>query len=96
LKRIKEQYGAVAIGFSGWAADPRYRYTMGVDYAMPFSDHCDYVELVEAVRQCNPEKVYTFHGFAAEFAGSLKKMGFDAQPIEKTKKGSAPTLDSFS
>lgn len=95
LKRVKEQYGAVTVGFSGWAADPRYRYTMGVDYAMPFSDHCDYGELVEAVKQCNPEKVYTFHGFAAEFAGSLKKLGFDAQPIEKTKKGVA-TLDSFS
>ena len=57
LKRVKEQYGAVTVGFSGWAADPRYRYTMGVDYAMPFSDHCDYRELVEAVKQCDPDRV---------------------------------------
>jgi putative mRNA 3-end processing factor len=95
LKRMKDQYGAVTVGFSGWAADPRYRYTMGVDYAMPFSDHCDYAELVQAVKQCNPRKVYTFHGFASEFANALKKMGFDAEPMEKAKKG-ATTLDSFS
>ena len=95
LKRMKEQYGAVTVGFSGWAVDPRYRYTMGIDYAMPFSDHCDYKELVQAVRQCKPDKVYTFHGFASEFADDLKKMGFDAEPIEKEKKGRV-TLDSFS
>ena len=95
LKRMKEQYGAVTVGFSGWAADPRYRYTMGIDYAVPFSDHCDYAELVKAVKQSNPGKVYTFHGFASEFANALKKMGFDAEPMEKAKKG-VTTLDSFS
>lgn len=102
LRRMKEQYGAVTVGFSGWASDPRYKYTMGIDYAMPFSDHCDYRELVDAVRQCRPEKVYTFHGFASEFAADLKKMGFDAEPIEqektaRKKKAAIPTtLDSFS
>jgi putative mRNA 3-end processing factor len=97
LKRMKEQYGAVTVGFSGWAVDPKYKYMMGIDYAMPFSDHCDYDELVQAVKQCKPEKVYTFHGFASEFANALKKMGFDAEPIEKEKeKKGRVTLDSFS
>ncbi|MEW5840857.1 MBL fold metallo-hydrolase RNA specificity domain-containing protein [Nitrososphaera sp.] len=103
VKRMKERYGAVTVGFSGWAVDPRYRYTMGLDYAMPFSDHCDYEELMQAVRQCSPEQVFTFHGFSEEFAASLKRMGFDAKPIaghekkkeERRKKEKVATLDSF-
>ncbi|HEX6067164.1 MAG TPA: hypothetical protein VFZ05_00055 [Nitrososphaera sp.] len=95
VKDMKEKYGAVTIGFSGWAVDSRYPYRMGLDYALPMSDHCDYSELVEAVRACSPDKVYTFHGFAEEFAASLKKMGFDAEAIEK-KTGRAMSLDAFS
>jgi putative mRNA 3-end processing factor len=93
VKEMKEKYGAVTIGFSGWALDSNYRYRMGLDYAFPMSDHCDYSELVEAVRACAPDKVYTFHGFAEEFAQSLKKMGFDAEPVEK--KARPASLDAF-
>lgn len=95
VKDMKHKYGAVTIGFSGWAVDPQYSYRMGLDYALAMSDHCDYSELVEAVRACAPEKIYTFHGFAKEFAGSLKKMGFDAEPLEK-RNGRAVSLDAFS
>jgi putative mRNA 3-end processing factor len=49
---------------------------------------------VDAVRQCRPEKVYTFHGFAAEFARSLNEMGYDAEPVRKGGKRSL-SLDSF-
>lgn len=95
VREMKQKYGAVTIGFSGWAVDPRYPYRMGLDYTLPMSDHCDYAELVQAVRECAPDKVYTFHGFADEFAASLKKMGFDAETIEK-KSGRTVSLDSFS
>lgn len=82
VQDMKRKYGAVTVGFSGWALDAGFRYRMGLDYAFPMSDHCDYSELVEAVRACAPDKVYTFHGFAEEFAASLKTMGFDAEPVE--------------
>ncbi|HJS82334.1 MAG TPA: hypothetical protein VJ742_05805, partial [Nitrososphaera sp.] len=91
----KDKYGAVTIGFTGWAAGNRYKYMSGLDYVMPLSDHCDYAELVAAVRQCRPEKVYTFHGFAAEFAKSLKGMGYDAEPVERAGAGKNLSLDSF-
>jgi putative mRNA 3-end processing factor len=93
VRDMKEKYGAVTIGFSGWALDNNYRYRMGLDYAFPMSDHCDYAELVDAVKACSPDKVYTFHGFAEEFAQSLKNMGFDAEPAQK--KGRSVSLDSF-
>lgn len=97
VKDMKDRYGAVTIGFSGWAIGHRYRYMMGLDYVMPLSDHCDYSELVAAVKQCAPNKVYTFHGFAKEFAESLCNMGFDAEPVGNGlgKKARTLSLDSF-
>ena len=103
IKEMKDRHGAVTIGFTGWAIGQRYKYMMGLDYIMPLSDHCDYAELVAAVKQCNPDKVYTFHGFAAEFAKSLREMGFDAEPADhvskkaehQEKNGIVLSLDSF-
>src|SRR5919108_1122152 len=97
LKEMKNSYGAVTIGFTGWAIGSRYRYMMGLDYVMPLSDHCDYNELIAAVKQCNPEKVYTFHGFANEFAEALSQMGFDAEAVGHgmNRKEKILSLDSF-
>jgi putative mRNA 3-end processing factor len=52
---------------------------MNLDYAIPFSDHCDHSELLEVVKKCNPSKIYTFHGFDKEFANNLVNMGYDAE-----------------
>lgn len=95
VKEMKDKYGAVTVGFSGWAAGTSYKYMTGLDYVMPLSDHCDFGELVEAVRQCSPEKVYTFHGFANEFAKNLREMGYDAESIERARAGKDLSLDSF-
>jgi putative mRNA 3-end processing factor len=97
VKEMKDRYGGVTIGFTGWAIGSRYRYMMGLDYVMPLSDHCDYKELVAAVKQCNPEKIYTFHGFSEEFAESLLGLGFDSEAVghAKNRKKKTLTLDSF-
>jgi putative mRNA 3-end processing factor len=97
LKEMKSRYGAVTIGFTGWAIGSRYKYMMGLDYVMPLSDHCDYNEQLTAVRQCRPEKVYTFHGFAKEFAEALMRIGFDAEAVGygKNRKEKTLSLDSF-
>jgi putative mRNA 3-end processing factor len=97
VREMKDRYGAVTIGFSGWAVGGRYRYMMGLDYVMPLSDHCDYKELMAAVKQCKPDEVYTFHGFAKEFAESLCEMGFDAEPVGNGhgRKAKTLSLDSF-
>jgi putative mRNA 3-end processing factor len=81
VKLMKQRYGAVTIGFSGWAIDRRYKFMMDLDYTMPLSDHCDFHELIKVVGACNPKKIYTFHGFSTDFAASLQKMGFDAEPL---------------
>jgi putative mRNA 3-end processing factor len=35
------------------------------------------------IEQCNPEKIYTVHGFVDEFASDLVKRGYDAQPLRE-------------
>jgi len=80
-QRLKKEYGAAFIAFSGWAADPGYSYSLGADYAFAVSDHCDYKELMSLVHDVSPEVVYTTHGFTQEFASDLRKQGFDAKPL---------------
>ncbi len=80
---LKKRYGASTIAFSGWALDPGFKYYMAVDYALPLSDHCDFLELCEVVKRCSPESIYTFHGFAGEFAEHLRREGYDAKPLSK-------------
>lgn len=83
---LKAKYDAVTIGFSGWAINSNYRNMMNLDYVIPFSDHCDFNELVEVVKKCRPEKIYTFHGFQSEFANYLVKLGYKAESVTKEKK----------
>ena len=89
IKHMKSRYGAVTIGFSGWAKSPFAPYGKRSDYSIPLSDHCDYNELIELVKNTGAEKVYTIHGFVDEFAQSLVRMGIDAQPLREN------TLDDF-
>ena len=82
VRTLRERYKAVVIAFTGWAVDSSYKYSMNVDYAFDLSDHCDFNELVDLAKYCNPSKVYTVHGFASEFAEHLRFLGFDAEPLE--------------
>ena len=80
---MKSKYGAVTIGFSGWAQSDHYSFARQHDYSIVLSDHCDYNELVDLIKKAKPEKIYTVHGFVDEFANDLTKMGFDAQPLRE-------------
>lgn len=90
IQDMKSKYGAVTIGFSGWAQSSRFSFGRRTDYSIPMSDHCDYNELVEMVVQSGAEQVYTIHGFVDEFAQELRKIGIAAQPLIEN------SLDDFS
>jgi len=66
---------------TGWALDDSCRYLYRADECIPFSDHCDFAELIRAARESGAEKIYTHHGDAVRFAEYLKAEGFDAQPL---------------
>ncbi len=67
---------------TGWALDGRVRYQSGADAAFPLSDHADYGELLRYVELAAPRRVFTIHGFAAEFARDLRSLGVEAWPLE--------------
>jgi Cft2 family RNA processing exonuclease len=63
---------------TGWAMDPGAIYRHGCDAAFPLSDHADFPDLLAFVGQVQPKLVYTLHGFAREFAATLRARGIEA------------------
>jgi Cft2 family RNA processing exonuclease len=66
---------------TGWAVDSSARYQSGTDAAFPLSDHADFPDLLAFVDQVQPKLVYTLHGFAKEFAATLRQRGIEAWAI---------------
>lgn len=89
LRDMKSKYGAVTIGFSGWAKSTKFNFGRRTDYSFPMSDHCDFNELVNMVVESGAEKVYTIHGFVEEFAEHLRAIGISSQPLREN------SLDDF-
>jgi putative mRNA 3-end processing factor len=70
----------VSIAVTGWAMDESTKYRLGIDHALPLSDHADYDQLIETVQRVEPGEVFCTHG-PAEFADDLRGLGFSAQPL---------------
>lgn len=66
---------------TGWAMDSSCQYRSGVDAAFPLSDHADFNELIAFVRHVRPRRIFTTHGFAADFAATLRDLGFDTEAL---------------
>lgn len=70
---------------SGWALDGGFWRVFGADQAFPFSDHCDFDELLEVIGRSGADQVYTVHGFADDFAKHLKRRGIRAHALHATE-----------
>jgi hypothetical protein len=66
---------------TGWAMHENTRGRLGVDHAVPLSDHADYDELFEAVERVSAGVIYCTHG-PASFVDCLRAEGFNAHPLE--------------
>jgi len=76
----------VRIAVTGWAMDPRTKYRLKVDHALPLSDHADYDELFEAVARVAPRVIYCTHG-PESFVDRLRDAGHDARPLGRSSQG---------
>lgn len=86
LDKLVEKSDGVKTGFSGWGVQESYQYRGGYDKVFPLSDHCGFDDLVELVKQVNPEKIYTHHGFDSEFASHLKREhGFNSRALKENQ-----------
>ena len=79
--RIRRPFAAAVV--SGWAIDPRCHYQFGAESAFPLSDHADFPELLELVRQVSPTRIFTVHGYAADFAQTLRDLNHDARALSE-------------
>jgi DNA ligase-1 len=80
LKKIPGRRTAV---ITGWAMDPNAVYRYQCDAAFPLSDHADYPDLLRFVDAVKPKRVLTLHGFASEFAETLRGRGIEAWAIDR-------------
>jgi putative mRNA 3-end processing factor len=72
------------LAVSGWAVNRGFKYLQGVDYAFALSDHADFRDLMNFIDRCNPELVYTCHGFAKKLAKLIHdQLGIEATPLVK-------------
>jgi putative mRNA 3-end processing factor len=79
-RRREQDAQVVRFAVTGWAVDQRAKYRLGVDHAIPLSDHADYDELLEAVRIVSPRMVYCTHG-PESFVDCLRGVGYDAHRL---------------
>lgn len=86
---------------TGWALDPGAIHRHQCDAAFPLSDHADFDDLLRFVEQVNPRQVYTLHGFARDFAATLRERGIEAWALSEENQldlglgavGSAPGME---
>jgi len=85
VESLVESTDATTVGVSGWAVEDAFKYRGGYDATFPLSDHCDFEELLGVVERVDPERVYTQHGFADEFARHLTRRGYDATTLKRNQ-----------
>jgi len=68
---------------TGWALDPGTTFRSRCDAAFPLSDHADFNDLLRMVELVQPQRVLTLHGFASDFARTLRERGVEAWAINQ-------------
>ena len=88
---ILRQLGPTRLAvLTGWAVDPNCRYRYQAHAAFPLSDHADFSDLIEMVKRVGPKQVYTLHGFASDFAQTLRDLGYTAEALSEDDQLSLP------
>ena len=81
VRNLQSAYGrrVSAATASGWALYSRSQFK-----GFCLSDHADFNGLLSFVERVSPKKVHCVHGFAHEFAATLRSKGFDAADLGTT------------
>ncbi len=79
IKRFTPYATGVCSGWMQVRGNVRRR---NADAGFALSDHCDWEGLLQAVKACEAEKVYTTHGFQASFSRYLNEQGIEAAEVK--------------
>ncbi len=75
--------GAASAFISGWTAFMNFGNSHDIDAQFPFSNHADFGRIMDFIKACGPEKVYTVHGSCGSLARETReRLGIDAEPLE--------------
>jgi DNA ligase-1 len=66
---------------TGWASGGRRPWGRRGDASLPYSDHADFNDLVDYVKQVQPKQVYTVNGFR-DLAAYLRNIGYPAVHLD--------------
>lgn len=81
-KAFKRPKAYATAMLSGWGIEPHAKYRYKVDQVIPLSDHADYSDLIDLVKQVQPKEIITTHGYEQAFAASLRSMGYNAWSLK--------------
>lgn len=70
---------------SGRALEPDAAARLGVDVALPLSDHAGFDQLVDYALRSGARRVLTVHGHAEELAEELRRRGLAAQALDHVR-----------
>ncbi len=86
FRKFADKIGLYQIGFSGWALNSNFSKVYRIDYGIPLSDHADFYDLLEFVKRCDPEVVFTVHGFKEYFSRVVtEELGIYSKPLQNAK-----------
>jgi putative mRNA 3-end processing factor len=77
------KFDPYSLGYaSGWMNVRGAKRWQAIDIGFPVSDHADWPDLNEAIKQTGAETVYVTHGFTAVFVRWLREQGMDAYELK--------------
>jgi len=66
---------------SGWTLHENTDLNHHADIGFPLSDHVDWPELLQTVKECEPEELWATHGFREEVCAHLKAQGLKTRMV---------------
>ncbi len=79
---------------SGWMAFRGARRRRAIDKGFVLSDHCDWSELLTAIKDTGAQKIICTHGYTEIFSKYLRGLGYDARTEETQYEGELAELNT--
>ena len=84
---IRKMTPFVTASASGWMAFRGARSRRAIDKGFVLSDHCDWPDLLKAIKETDASKIICTHGYTDIFSKYLRELGYDARTEETQYEG---------
>lgn len=91
---IRKMVPYVTASASGWMTFRGARRRRAIDKGFVLSDHCDWQELLTAIKETGATKIISTHGYTEIFSRYLREQGYDARTEKTQYEGEAAEMES--